>query len=247
MDMAVPFTLELLDIIEAHRAGGHRPLLFANARIVTGDSLIGDVDRGDVLLGGTRVVGVGPGLLTAADDDGAIVVDCDGYAIVPAVVDTASISGLRASNHRATTAIAPGNPATFAIIPADATEPGDATERRFLRSPESAHGVVLDGRIALWAGRVLDAASTETGEGTDAAPSAEERLGTWVDENEFVHQSLTADGRYDETRGGREHAFQGDFWITGDRIDYRDDLGFWAFGEFSGDSLQHAGYTFHRS
>lgn len=245
--MPVPLTPELPELLDGDHASGHGPLLFANARILTGDSLIGDVDRGDVLLGGDRVVGIGPGLLSAADDDGAVVIDCDGYAVVPAVIDTASTTGLRAPDHRAATAIAPGNPATFALLRADAAEPGDAVVRRFLGSPESAHGVVLDGRIALWAGRARDAAPTGTGEGTDAAPPADERLGTWVDESGFIRQSLTSDGRYDETRGGREHAFQGDFWITGDRIDYRDDLGFWAFGEFLGDRLQHAGYTFHRS
>ncbi|MGA5444736.1 Atu4866 domain-containing protein [Streptomyces griseoincarnatus] len=42
----------------------------------------------------------------------------------------------------------------------------------------------------------------------------------------FLHQELTADGRYDETRGGRTHAHQGRFWIDGDRVDYLDDLGF---------------------
>ncbi|MFD0485560.1 Atu4866 domain-containing protein [Kineococcus sp. GCM10028916] len=245
--MAVPFTPELLELIDVNQVNGHRPLLFANARILTGDSLIGDFDRGDVLLGGDRVVGIGPGLLSAADDDGAIVIDCDGYAIVPAVIDTASINGLRSPGHRAATAVAPGNPAAFAIVPAEAADSNDTIVRRFLRSPESAQGVVLDGRIALWAGRALAAAPAEAGGGTSVRPSTDERLGTWVDENGFVHQSLTADGRYDETRGGREHAFHGNFWITGDRIDYRDDLGFWAFGEFTGDSLRHAGYTFHRS
>jgi hypothetical protein len=54
---------------------------------------------------------------------------------------------------------------------------------------------------------------------------------------------LTADGRYDETRGGRPHAYEGRYWIDGDRIDYLDDLGFWAFGEFRGEELHHAGYA----
>lgn len=41
----------------------------------------------------------------------------------------------------------------------------------------------------------------------------------YVDETGFLHQELTADGRYDETRGGRPHAYQGRFWINGDRIE----------------------------
>lgn len=52
--MTIPFTPELFELIREN-AGGHRPLLFGNARIITGDSLIGDFDRGDVLLGGSRV------------------------------------------------------------------------------------------------------------------------------------------------------------------------------------------------
>ncbi|MFZ4245584.1 Atu4866 domain-containing protein [Streptomyces griseoincarnatus] len=49
----------------------------------------------------------------------------------------------------------------------------------------------------------------------------------------FLHQELTADGRYDETRGGRTHAYQGRFWIDGDRVDYLDDLVFRAYGGVS--------------
>jgi hypothetical protein len=244
--MTSPFTPELLRLIEANRLGGHRPLLFGNARVLTGDSLIGDIERGDILLGGTRIVGIGPGLLTAAEDDDAIVIDCDGYTIVPTVIDTAAVLGLHPASHRAATAIAPGNSATFAILPADPTESRNGVLRRFLESPEAAPVFILDGRVGIWAGRALIAAPTEAQGATGTTPTDDDRLGTWIDENDFVHQHLTADGRYDETRGGREHAFQGDFWITGNRIDYRDDLGFWAFGEFAEDSLQHAGYTFHR-
>ncbi|MGN0099730.1 MAG: Atu4866 domain-containing protein [Dietzia sp.] len=244
--MTTRFTPDLLDLIEANRADGHRPLLFANARIVTGDSLIGDVDRGDVLLGGSRVVGIGPGLLTAADDDGAIVIDCDGHVIVPVGTDTAGLRGLRPGSFRSATAIAPGNPADFAILPAAPGESSSATLRRFLASPQAASTVVLGGEVALWGGQRVHAEGPAAVRASETGP-ADRYLGTWIDQNDFVHQRLTADGRYDETRGGRPHAFQGSFWITGDRIDYRDDLGFWAFGEFVDGTLLHAGYTFHRA
>jgi hypothetical protein len=68
-------------------------------------------------------------------------------------------------------------------------------------------------------------------------------MGVWIGEHDFLHQELTPDGRYDETRGGRPHAYEGRYWIDGDRIDYLDDLGFWAFGEFRGEELHHAGYA----
>lgn len=244
--MNTPFSPELLELINTNRATGHRPLLFSNARVITDDSLIGDFDRGDVLLGGSRVVGIGPGLLTAADDDGAIVIDCDGYVIVPMDIDIAQLRGLREASFRSPTALAPGNPASFAILPADSGESASAALRRFLGAPESASTVVIAGDVVLWGGQSVNTGDAAEAPAVANAPS-DQYLGTWIDENDFVHQHLTADGRYDETRGGRPHAFQGSFWITGDRIDYRDDLGFWAFGEFIDGTLHHAGYTFHRS
>ncbi|MFJ4188239.1 Atu4866 domain-containing protein [Kitasatospora sp. NPDC089509] len=44
----------------------------------------------------------------------------------------------------------------------------------------------------------------------------------------------------------RLSAYQGSYWITGNRIDYLDDLGFWAYGEFQDGILHHAGYRFTR-
>jgi hypothetical protein len=243
--MASPFTTELLALIHENRTESGRPLLFGNARVITTDPLIGDFEQGDVLLGGTRIVGIGPGLLTAAEDDGAIVIDCAGFTIVPAVLDMAQLTALRPANYRAAHAISPGNAATFAVLPGQKGESATHALQRFLSTPDSAPTVLIDGVVNRWDGHPLEA-------GTPAATIAaagipDERLGTWIDQNDFVHQHLTADGRYDETRGGREHAYQGRFWVTGDRIDYLDDLGFWAFGEFVDDTLHHAGYTFHRA
>lgn len=45
--MTIPFTPELFELIREN-AGGHRPLLFGNARIITGDSLIGEIGRAHV-------------------------------------------------------------------------------------------------------------------------------------------------------------------------------------------------------
>lgn len=242
------FTAELLDLIRANHADGHRPLLFANARIITEDPLVGDFARADVLLGGARIVGIGPGLLTAADDDGAIVIDCDGSVLVPAVVDVARLEGLRAPSYRSATALAPGNPGTFAILPAAPEEADADALRRFLQDPGAVIALVIDGEVVVWNSKpVNDADRSATEATTETSEIPADILGTWIDENDFVHQHLTADGRYDETRGGRPHAFQGSYWVSGSRIDYLDDLGFWAFGEFIDGVLHHAGYTFHRS
>lgn len=247
--MSSPFSLDLLQLIQNNQEQGHRPLLFANASVITTDSLINNFEKADVLLGGSRVVGIGPGLLTAADDDGAIVIDCANIVIVPTVIDMAQLSALRPHNDRAPTAIAPGNSATFALLHAITGESPAETCRRFLKDPEAVLAILVDGTVTRWNGQLLE--EDEPPRGETLTPTASnmprERLGTWIDQNDFVHQHLSADGRYDETRGGREHAYQGRFWINGDRIDYRDDLGFWAYGEFVGDTLQHAGYTFHRS
>ncbi|WP_279329134.1 Atu4866 domain-containing protein [Streptomyces sp. OS603R] len=62
----------------------------------------------------------------------------------------------------------------------------------------------------------------------------------------LLRQELTADGRYDETRGGRTHAHQGRFWIDGDRVDDLDDLGFRRTGGTKGDELHHAGHVMKR-
>lgn len=199
--------------------GAAGPLLFLNATIHTLDPVIGDLENADLLLAGDTIVAVGPGLHTAAADDGATVVDCTSLSIVP-------IAGL--SN------LAPGSPATFAVVD---TSGRNAWEYVIWR-PEHAVAVLVDGVS-------LATASTPTVPGAQQCPADSPYLGMWIDESGFLHQELTAAGRYDETRGGRPHAYQGNFWIDGDRIVYLDDLGFWAYGEFIDGVLHHAGYILH--
>lgn len=195
------------------------PLLFHNATIHTLDATIGDLKDADLLLGGDKVVGVGPGRHTAAGDDGATLIDCTGLSIVP----IADLSNL-----------APGSPATFAVVD---TNGRNAWEYVIWR-PEDAVLVMVDGVM-------------RAGKSSPAVPSGQQSLadnpyiGTWIDESDFLHQKLTADGRYDETRGGRPHAYQGRFWIDGSRVVYLDDLGFWAYGEVLDGVLHHAGYVLH--
>jgi hypothetical protein len=199
--------------------GASGPLLFVNATIHTLDPVIGDLRNADLLLGGDTIVGVGPGLHTAAGDDGATVIDCAGLSIVP-------IAGL--------SSLTPGSPATFAVIDTDTRKAWEYVIWR----PEHAVLVMIDGHPRASAS-------------TPAVPTAQERpadspyVGMWIDESGFLHQELTSGGRYDETRGGRPHAYQGAFWIEGDRIVYLDDLGFWAYGEFVDGVLHHAGYILH--
>ncbi|MGY1749549.1 Atu4866 domain-containing protein [Modestobacter sp. SYSU DS0511] len=229
----------VLQAILADQGARHQPLLFAHATVHTMDPLIGDLTDADVLLGGTEIVGVGPGLHTAAEDDDALVVDCTGFTIAPAVIDTVALAGLRGRRDRVGS-LTPGNPATFGVVPSTSTGPMEM----LVWHAADAAAIVADGVVQQWNGRRLTAPAEETDLGR--APVDSPYLGMWVDETDFVHQELTADGRYDETRGGRPHAYQGSFWINGDRIVYRDDLGFWAYGQFRDGVLHHAGYVFSR-
>jgi hypothetical protein len=235
-------------VLEEIQADDGRPVLFTGARLLTGDPLIGTLD-GDVLVGGGVIVGVGPGLLTAAGDDGMIVVDVTGATIIPVVVDGLAFAGSRSTRADGVGTLTPGNPADLLVVP-DVYAPDAGTAlTTLLTRPQDVLAAVADGRIVRWHGREVQPGQTHHSGGTPSpAPApAPDRVGVWVDRTGFLHQDLTAVGRYDETRGGRPHAFGGRYWIDGDRIDYLDDLGFWAFGEFRGDELHHAGYVMRRS
>jgi hypothetical protein len=52
--------------------------------------------------------------------------------------------------------------------------------------------------------------------------------------------------RYDEARGTKQSAYQGRYELTGDHIDYWDDTGFTADGDFRDGVLYHAGMILYR-
>lgn len=70
--------------------------------------------------------------------------------------------------------------------------------------------------------------------------------GTWVTADGYIRQELLSNGRYDEARGGEKSAYQGRYEVHGSRIQYRDDTGFEADGEFVDGVLHHIGMQFHR-
>ncbi|MEU4559452.1 Atu4866 domain-containing protein [Actinoplanes sp. NPDC023936] len=216
-----------------HQPG--RPLLLTGGTVITGNPLMGDWERADVLIGGSVIVGVGPGLLTAAGDDNMIVIDCAGTLVLPSAPDFTG-RGTGAT-------LTPGADADIAVLRLD-----DAPDTP--QGPVPARGSHLDllisgGRVTVWDGRPVE--KDETAAPDDLPTDADTPYrGMWVDENDFVRQELLPDGRYDEARGDRASAYQGRYWITGDRIDYLDDLGFWAFGTFQDGELHHAGYRFTR-
>lgn len=71
-------------------------------------------------------------------------------------------------------------------------------------------------------------------------------VGMWVTEDGLIRHELLPNHRYDEARGERKSAYQGHYKITGKYIEYWDDTGFTADGEFIGDVLYHAGMVLHR-
>lgn len=71
-------------------------------------------------------------------------------------------------------------------------------------------------------------------------------VGMWVTKDGYVRQELLPNGRYDEARGKRKSAYQGRYSIEGNHIEYVDDTGFTADGDFRDDVLYHGGMIFYR-
>ena len=71
-------------------------------------------------------------------------------------------------------------------------------------------------------------------------------IGMWVTKDGHIRHELLSDNRYDEARGNRKSAYQGSYKITGNHIDYQDDTGFTADGEFKEGILYHAGMILYK-
>ncbi|WP_084299322.1 Atu4866 domain-containing protein [Dyadobacter tibetensis] len=71
-------------------------------------------------------------------------------------------------------------------------------------------------------------------------------LGKWVTEDGYIKHYLLPNSRYKETRGNKENAYQGTYQVTGNHIDYKDDTGFTADGEFKNGILYHAGMVLYK-
>ncbi|QEE51549.1 hypothetical protein FUA48_15970 [Flavobacterium alkalisoli] len=72
-------------------------------------------------------------------------------------------------------------------------------------------------------------------------------VGMWVTKDGHIRQQLLPDGRYDEARGNRRSAYRGSYTVSGNHIDYVDDSGFTADGEFVDEkTLHHGGYIFYK-
>jgi hypothetical protein len=71
-------------------------------------------------------------------------------------------------------------------------------------------------------------------------------VGMWVTGDGHIRQELRADGRYDEARGSRRSAYTGRYTVTGNHLDYVDDLGFTATGDIRDGVLYHEHLVLYR-
>jgi hypothetical protein len=63
----------------------------------------------------------------------------------------------------------------------------------------------------------------------------------WITEDGHVRHELLPNGRYVEARGTRERAYEGRYEVTGTHIEYWDDTGFTADGDFVDENTLHHG------
>ncbi|WIB26179.1 SDR family NAD(P)-dependent oxidoreductase [Curtobacterium sp. MCSS17_015] len=80
----------------------------------------------------------------------------------------------------------------------------------------------------------------------DTTTTTHPYVGLWVTSDGRIRHELRADGRYVEARGDREAAYVGRYEVSGDHVEYVDDTGFTADGDFRDDVLHHAGMVLHR-
>lgn len=71
-------------------------------------------------------------------------------------------------------------------------------------------------------------------------------LGMWVTKDGYIRHELLPNHRYDEARGARKSAYQGAYAVKGNHIDYKDDTGFSADGEFREGILYHGGMILYK-
>ncbi|WLS00136.1 Atu4866 domain-containing protein [Shinella sumterensis] len=72
-------------------------------------------------------------------------------------------------------------------------------------------------------------------------------VGMWVTDDNRVRHELLPNGRYVEARGQRERAYEGRYEVDGTHIEYWDDTGFTADGDFvDANTLHHGGMILRR-
>ncbi|MDA0643005.1 hypothetical protein OUY24_20445, partial [Nonomuraea ferruginea] len=142
--------------LDAVLTGAARPLLLTDATVHTLNPVIGTMEHADVLIGAGLVVGVGPGIITAAEDDNAVVIRATGTTIIPAVLDISAMLAYAPHTEGPGTAgsgtLTPGVPAHLAVLD-DADAPDLPTAlRTSLTDPGRLRAVLRDGVPIAWGG-----------------------------------------------------------------------------------------------
>jgi Agrobacterium tumefaciens protein Atu4866 len=86
----------------------------------------------------------------------------------------------------------------------------------------------------------------KTMEQSKTMEETKEYFGMWVTADGYIRHELLPNNRYDEARGNRRSAYRGSYKVTGNHIDYKDDTGFTADGEFKEGILYHAGMILYK-
>lgn len=228
----------LRTILDSSAGPNPKPLLLSGGGVMTGNADTGEWATADILIGGDTIVGIGPGLLSAAEDDGMIVIDCAGAVSAPARADFLAMG--------AGPTLTSGSRADIVVL--RLADPRGAPTTPTVARPSHLDILISGGKLLIWDGAPVGEARTDAKASVFSEPTGDHPyVGLWSDEKGFLRQNLPPDRRYDEARGDRENAYRGRYWVTGTRIDYLDDLGFWAFGEVKGDQLDHAGYRLTRT
>ena len=74
----------------------------------------------------------------------------------------------------------------------------------------------------------------------------DQHIGGWVTSDCYIRHELLPNGRYVEGRGNRKIAYTGFYSIRGKHIEYLDDTGFTADGDFEGNIFYHAGMVLYK-
>jgi hypothetical protein len=96
-------------------------------------------------------------------------------------------------------------------------------------------------------GETLNQAISANRQASEKTMSQHPYIGMWVTDDGHVRHQLLLNGRYDEARGSRDSAYQGRYEVSGNHIEYWDDTGFTADGDFvDANTLHHGGMILRR-
>ncbi len=103
--------------------------------------------------------------------------------------------------------------------------------------------LLISSAAAYTGGQSMPTSQTQTSPQPEAShPYA----GMWITADGQVRHELLPSGRYVEARGAQERAYLGRYEVTGDHIEYWDDTGFTADGDFKDGVLYHGGMVLFR-